>query len=333
MLINVLNRIKGLKKQTDESLTDALGLIVQLEDREMLLDWLQWVRKEAMVLRTAESLEITRKTYFLAGQRGDLDSYCIALEWYRSPEKRFYLPRRAVLKPLVDDLQDLLDGKLDFLGVSLPPRVGKLVSDDTPVLTKNGWKNHGDLVVGDEVISPDGKFVSVTNVFPKDYANVRVHFTDGTHADVHENHEWKVYNRHKQSWCVMETKEMFVGYESGVPGKRGHRYHYLLPHTGVVEGVVKELPVPAYTFGAWLGDGVNTNPTICGDKGDRAIIERVVADGYPISWHTTHATTGVEYYGFRGLRQDLQKIGLCHSRRNTFPCQQLGFQRLSFHVF
>ena len=30
-----------------------------------------------------------------------------------------------MLKRLVDDLQDLFDGKLDFLGVSLPPRVGK----------------------------------------------------------------------------------------------------------------------------------------------------------------------------------------------------------------
>ena len=122
MYENLLNRIKRLPKQTEESLNDALGLIVQMEGG---LEWLRWVRTEATLLRTAESLEIVRKTYFLAGQRGDFDSYCIALEWNRSPEKRFYLPRRAVLKPLVDDLQDLFDGELDFLGVSLPPRVGK----------------------------------------------------------------------------------------------------------------------------------------------------------------------------------------------------------------
>lgn len=315
MLENILNRIKNLPRQTEESLNDAMGLIVQIEDRSTLLEWLRWIRKEAMLLKSAEGLELVRKTYFVAGQRGDFDSYCIALEWYRSPEKRFYLPRRTVLKTLVDDLQDLFDGELDFLGVSLPPRVGKLVSDDTPVLTRSGWKNHGDLVVGDEVISPEGKFVPVTHVFPKNYANVRVHFTDGTHADVHENHEWKVYDRHRQKWRVMETKEMYEGYESGTPGKRGHRYHYLLPNTGIVEGETKELPVPAYTFGAWLGDGVNRNPTICGDKKDRAIIERVVADGYPIAWHTIHATTGVEYYGIKGLRDDLKKIGLCHSRK------------------
>ena len=53
------------------------------------------------------------------------DYYLIYVEWNRPPDKKFYAPRRKVLKPLVDDLQDLADGNLDFLGISLPPRVGK----------------------------------------------------------------------------------------------------------------------------------------------------------------------------------------------------------------
>lgn len=53
------------------------------------------------------------------------DSYLIALEYDRKPAERFYLPRRKVLKPLVDALQDLTDGKLDELFLSMPPRVGK----------------------------------------------------------------------------------------------------------------------------------------------------------------------------------------------------------------
>ena len=35
------------------------------------------------------------------------------------------MPRRRTLKVVVDDLQDLEDGKLDFYGLSMPPRVGK----------------------------------------------------------------------------------------------------------------------------------------------------------------------------------------------------------------
>ena len=90
MIISVLNRIKRLNVQSEESLNDALGLVAQLEERPVLLEWLRWIRKEATLLRSAEGLEIVRKTYFLAGQRGDFDSYCIALEWTRDAEKRFY---------------------------------------------------------------------------------------------------------------------------------------------------------------------------------------------------------------------------------------------------
>ena len=53
------------------------------------------------------------------------DSYCIYLEWNRAPEKKFYQPRRRVLKVLADDLEDLFYKRIDFLGVSLPARVGK----------------------------------------------------------------------------------------------------------------------------------------------------------------------------------------------------------------
>lgn len=55
----------------------------------------------------------------------DFDSYMMYLEWNRDPKKRFYEPRREILRPIVQDLQDLKDRKIDFLGVSMPPRTGK----------------------------------------------------------------------------------------------------------------------------------------------------------------------------------------------------------------
>ena len=53
------------------------------------------------------------------------ESFLLYMERKRKPKKRFYFPRRRTLKIVVDDLQDLEDGKLDFLGISLPPLVGK----------------------------------------------------------------------------------------------------------------------------------------------------------------------------------------------------------------
>lgn len=55
----------------------------------------------------------------------DFDAYLQYIEFEREPEKRFYLPRRRILRPIVQDLQDLLDGNLDLLSISMPPGTGK----------------------------------------------------------------------------------------------------------------------------------------------------------------------------------------------------------------
>ncbi|MCX4357774.1 MAG: hypothetical protein OSJ43_16425 [Oscillospiraceae bacterium] len=51
--------------------------------------------------------------------------YLIYVEWNRFPEKKFYIPRMAVLRKAVDSLQDLYERKIKKLVISLPPRVGK----------------------------------------------------------------------------------------------------------------------------------------------------------------------------------------------------------------
>lgn len=58
---------------------------------------------------------------------GDFRAYCIALEWNRPIEKQFFLPRKRVLEKhgLIQAFQDVADDKLDFLFISLPPRIGK----------------------------------------------------------------------------------------------------------------------------------------------------------------------------------------------------------------
>ena len=53
------------------------------------------------------------------------ESFLFYMDKNRRPEKRFYEPRKKTLGIVVQDLQDLEDGLLEFLGISLPPRVGK----------------------------------------------------------------------------------------------------------------------------------------------------------------------------------------------------------------
>ena len=88
-------------------------------------------RRAQYLIKNSADSQALQRVYHLIGQtwlyaaQDDFDSYCIYLEWRRPPDKKFYQPRRRVLRVLAQDLQDLADRKIVFLGVSLPPRVGK----------------------------------------------------------------------------------------------------------------------------------------------------------------------------------------------------------------
>lgn len=61
----------------------------------------------------------------LAAAPYDFDSYLLYLEWEREPSKKFYVPRRKVLQPIVKAMQDMIDDKIDLLTISMPPGTGK----------------------------------------------------------------------------------------------------------------------------------------------------------------------------------------------------------------
>lgn len=94
----------------------------------------------------AKVYDIIGRTYLFEA-KDVFDSYCIYLEWNRAPEKKFYQPRRKVLKTVANALQDLADDRLDLLAISMPPGCGKTAlaifyltwlggrSPDEPMLT------------------------------------------------------------------------------------------------------------------------------------------------------------------------------------------------------
>lgn len=261
-------------------------------------------------------------SYDTKARNGDFEAFCIALEWNRPIHKQFYLPRARLLKKhgVIQGIQDLIDDKLDLLVLNLPPRIGKELSDDTPILTKNGWKKHGDLEVGDYVLNNKGRFVKVLALSDKCKSEYIVRFSNGQEIECHGNHEWLVYDRHARKEKIVETKYM-IGkirdIDKNNPDNTHTHYRFSLPIKDFVKGEYKELPVSPYTFGAWLGDGTNKNPKISNPEFDRIIIDSIVKDGYEISGDWIHKTTGVHTIGFKKLRFDLQKLGFCHSRRRV----------------
>lgn len=80
------------------------------------------VRKDPAQARRFVALH---KRVLLSAAQDDFDCYLQYVEWAREPDKKFYAPRRKVLKQVVDALQDLADDRLDLLAISLPPGTGK----------------------------------------------------------------------------------------------------------------------------------------------------------------------------------------------------------------
>ena len=103
-------------------------------DRALGITWLKWssARCERLIpqlitkdLSEAQRFMALHKQVLLAAARDDFDSFLQYIEWNREPEKRFYAPRRKVLKRVVDALQELADGGIELLCISLPPGSGK----------------------------------------------------------------------------------------------------------------------------------------------------------------------------------------------------------------
>lgn len=80
------------------------------------------------MVRDGVSVEKTHDLYYrthLFDAPHFFDSFCLYIERDRPADKSFYLPRRKQLLPCVEALQDLEEGKIELLGISEPPGVGK----------------------------------------------------------------------------------------------------------------------------------------------------------------------------------------------------------------
>ena len=125
-----------------------------------------------------EMVELYKRSLLLDAKY-NFDCYCRYLEWNRPAKKKFYEPRRKQLKPIADEMQQLADGELDLLAVSLPPGTGKTtlsifflswIGGKNPELSVLGGSHSNSLLHGifDEllrVLDKDGEYL-YNDVFP-----------------------------------------------------------------------------------------------------------------------------------------------------------------------
>lgn len=96
----------------------------------------EWAHNQSELLRNSvltsmrekkddQLLKVLRET-LLFDSTWTFDSFMQFMEFERDPDKRFYLPRRRIIKPMwIDPIQDLLDDVYDLLSLSCPPGTGK----------------------------------------------------------------------------------------------------------------------------------------------------------------------------------------------------------------
>lgn len=210
--------------------------------------------------------------------------------------------QRTLASELQSFFNDYKAGLRPRLAIQAPPQHGKLLSDDTPVLTTGGWKKHGDIQPGDYVFSPNGEPVMVLATSEKHYADRRVALSNGESFLCHSRHEWTVFNRNKKRFETLETDSMLdkgkrsndrIPIYTGILGKRGCHFVYKLPQVKPLNLQPKPLPADPYMLGVWLGDGSQTKPTITHDVKDGAIIAELEKRGFKVSVQHTHKKTGV----------------------------------------
>ena len=125
----IINAIKK-KPVCSETLSDLFDMarVVYNEDNSELsycLKITDYVKKVIPCLPKSDALNALYWKVLLWEAPNRFESFLLYMEKNRPYKKKFYEPRMNPLSIVAQDLQDLEDGKYDFYGLSLPPRVGK----------------------------------------------------------------------------------------------------------------------------------------------------------------------------------------------------------------
>lgn len=125
----IINAIKK-KPVCCETLRDLFDMAraVYKEDNAELSYCLKitiYIKQVIPLLEKSDALNSLYWDVLLWEAPNRFESFLLYMEKNRPYKKKFYEPRMNPLSIVAQDLQDLEDGKYDFYGLSMPPRVGK----------------------------------------------------------------------------------------------------------------------------------------------------------------------------------------------------------------
>lgn len=138
---------------------------------------------------------------------------------------------------------------------------GKAQPYDTKIPTPEGFRNLGDISVGDYVFDRYGNPTKVLGVFPQGMCRAyKVTLTDGRSTICCDEHLW-TYCRNGDNKFVTETLNSMMT-RSICIGEYHKTPRYRIPTNSAVQYNKKDLPVDPYVLGLFIGDGCLTGDVV-----------------------------------------------------------------------
>lgn len=151
-----------------------------------------------------------------------------------------------------------------------PRQVGKALSLDTPILSKEGFKTVGNVSVGDIIYGRDGKETKVTFIteIMNDRPCFEVVFDNGEKIIADAEHQWNFKTNNWKSRKGYLKEKTLTTQEIYNYIQNTKEVSVFTDITKEIEFDEKELPIDPYLLGVWLGDGNSAGGRVTCHKDD-----------------------------------------------------------------
>ncbi|MGV9265861.1 replicative DNA helicase [Kitasatospora sp. NPDC003701] len=192
--------------------------------------------------------------------------------------------------------------------IAARPAMGKALALDTPLPTPDGWTTMGEVRTGDYLLDASGRptrVVAATEVMTERPC-FEVLFDDGTSVVADADHQWLTETRASRrsaqavraggdggrgtSGSVRTTKEIAGTLRCNTADGRAN---HSVRNTAALDLPDRDLPVPPYTLGAWLGDGHGDAARIT--SADPEVVRRIEGEGFEVRQVGTSPTYAVRF--------------------------------------
>jgi len=185
------------------------------------------------------------------------------------------LPGGLRLRGIVDRIDVAPTGQVrvvDYKGLAL----------DTPLPTPDGWTTMEQVQVGESLIGASGL---PCRVIAKSMVHRRpcyeVAFTDGSKIVCDNVHLWSVHVANSANDRYVEqvvSTDQLHELVTGAPSDQRGRRRPFIRATAPVETAERDLPIPPWVLGAWLGDGASRGGSLTVGHHDRDDMLRLLKE-------------------------------------------------------